>query len=936
MKIFSSFTAKGNRLILAGLLSILSLTPTAHADKSYYILDPEVSGSSFDTSITPPEVFLGFKIGSRPVKYHDIRLYFKYLAEQSDRVAYAPYGETTSGHELFTIMVSSEANLSNLEAIRADIENIRGGESNLIAKTPMIAWMGYGIHGNEVSASDSAVMLAYRLTASNDTTMAEIRSKVITYIDPVHNPEGRARTLAHVDATTRTMHANDPQDMAHQEPWMNGRGNHYLFDLNRDATFQIQKQSQYRVKAVRAASPQLFVDADEMGSDDTYMFGVPGVPLNPHLPDGVHNSWLEFADDQGAAFDEINRSYYTRSWDEVFYPGYYDVWPAYLGAVSILYEQASTTGHDIEQSSGNILTFHTAVSNQYRSSIANLITASKKKDTLFARWLAAQDTTQLKGNKSYFILPGDAYKYKEALRVLLSQGIEVQQLQSPVKASGLRSYWNEAPQSVNLPAGTLRVNTNQRLGRLARNILDFHIPMSAKFLKEEKHNLDLGHETQLYDITAWSLPLAFNIETYWSDKNVKGNWSALAKMPLVEASNIQDASIYGYIYTDPGLHATARLLKAGVVVRVGKEPFVHKGKSYDVGTLLVRREDQKVAFLPLLKEEADAGHIDLVAAKRARITEGPDLGGDDFLQLSVPNIAIVGGFGISNTNFGAVWHLLDETAGIPVSLLNAGQLSWFDLTKYNVMVLPEIGDSLPVAARSAIDKWTKNGGTLITLGSASMAVSEWGLISSKPRMDMLETHPPLMTGRNADSIYESDFMGLSQSNVQNSIVLPPVLSASARAFDPENKGFALQENTRSFNEWASDANTSLPSLEKIAAKTKNYLPRGAYVTTYLKPKHWLAYGVGSQIPDLFRAEDALISGDSAELVGRYAAGDQLMLSGLIWPEANGYISGTAALVQERNGDGQVISFANDPLFRGYSLGTARLFMNALLLGNTFK
>ena len=68
----------------------------------------------------------------------------------------------------------------------------------------------------------------------------------------------------------------------------------------------------------------------------------------------------------------------------------------------------------------------------------------------------------------------------------------------------------------------------------------------------------------------------------------------------------------------------------------------------------------------------------------------------------------------------------------------------------------------------------------------------------------------------------------------------------------------------------------------------------------LRPKHFLSYGMGEQLPVLFNdVEDVLIAGADAELVGRYAAPETLMLSGLVWPEATGYIAGTAYLVPER-------------------------------------
>jgi hypothetical protein len=56
-----------------------------------------------------------------------------------------------------------------------------------------------------------------------------------------------------------------------------------------------------------------------------------------------------------------------------------------------------------------------------------------------------------------------------------------------------------------------------------------------------------------------------------------------------------------------------------------------------------------------------------------------------------------------------------------------------------------------------------------------------------------------------------------------------------------------------------------------------------------------------------------------------------MMSGLVWPEAVGYIAGSTYLGLEDKGKGKIISFANDPAFRGYSLGTTRILLNAIYL-----
>lgn len=918
------------------------------ADQSYYILDPEESGAQLQGTILSPADFLGFEIGDRAIRHSEAILYFRYLGNHSDRAEYAQYGATPAGGELFRLVISDPGNLRKMPELKDRLDRIsRNAEHSaaLVESTPAVAWMGYGIHGDELASSDAAVMLAFRLVAGEDDEIREIRRKLITYVDPMHNPDGRACALQHVDVFRRSMSSYDPQDMVHNQFWTNGRGNHYFFDLNRDAVYQVQTQSRQRVHAIRDANPQLYVASHETEWNDTYLFAVPAEPFNPFLPNQVHQSWADFSKDHSSAFDEIGASYYTRSWNEVFYPGYYDIWPAYFGAVPILYEQAATSGLSVRTATDQILTFHTAVANHYRSSMANLITASRNKNTLLTRWAqvrrdASDDDSEA---RSWVMLPVNSYKARETLRILTSNGITVEILSNQITARGLHSYWDDRQQELELPPGTLKVELRQTMARLIRNVLDYHVPMTADFVAREKRNLDLGNDTQIYDVTAWSLPLAFNAPIYWADSSLRGNWQTASNLTLhPDRREVESPANYGYIYTDESLHATARMLIKGLKIRVGTESFVHAGVSYPAGTFLVRGGEQSVEPLSALNAEYSAGEINLTSAQSARITEGgPDLGGDDFSLLQHPAIAVLGGTDVSITSFGAIWHLLDETIGVPVTLLNIENLNDLDLSKYSVLLFPEVnGDDhrlMATVKSGSLERWVENGGTLITMGSSSLVLARSGIASMRARSDAFETHPPLMAGRSAHETISNDFQGLLTRDTQALKILPPVISDVARRFVSDDfESYKISENISTFAEWTFDLGLPEEDKFKLAAGIKKYLPRGAYLRVELKPSHWLTYGVGDKVPALFRDKDAYLTGTDAELVGRYAGPNELMMSGLVWPEAVGYIAGTAYLTLEPKGRGQIIAFANDPVFRGYSLGTSRLLMNAVILGGAYN
>lgn len=929
------------------LVGCLLLSQVTIAEQPYYGLNLEHSEGRFDESISSPQEFFGFDVGDRPLRYDEVTRYFRYLAESSSRARFSRYGETPGGRELVNLTISEPDHLQKLAEIKSQHKQIAANPQDnaaLIESLPATVWMGYGIHGDELSSSDAAVVLAFRLTAGEDQVIQDIRSNLVVTVDPMYNPDGRVRALAHSEAFRRILSATDNQDMAHNQFWPGGRGNHYLFDLNRDALYQVQDQSRQRVKAILDTNPQLFVDSHEMDWDDTYHFGLPNEPLNPHIPDQVHQSWADFALDHSAAFDEIGRSYYTRSWNEVFYPGFYEIWPTYFGVTAILYEQAGTSGQSILKSNGKVLSFRTAVGNHFRSSMTNLITAAKNKNKLVERWAQVQsDAEQGKytgAQKSWIVLPDNSHKYRETLRILLSQGIRVEILSEPIRARGLHSYWHDEAQELVLPRNSLRVDLNQAKANIVHNIFDYHVTMSAAFLTLEKNNLDLGLGSGLYDVGAWSLPLAFNASIFWSDKVLNGKWQ-LVDSPETELfeRTAKPAGNFGYVYTDDSLRATARLLQKGVLIRLSKESFVHQNISYPAGSFLVRNEDQNMDVLSALNAEASAGEINLVSVDSARILDGPDFGGDEYNLLSPQKIAILGGQGIASTNFGELWHLLDQEIRIPATLLDVSNLNSLNLSKYTAILFPEIGgnraDLLQTVNEGALEQWVHNGGTLITLGSASLLMADAGIISSRARNQVLEDYPPLMIGRTAQNLLSEDFLGVSTQDESENAVLAPVVSPAARRFTTDsNLWFDFTAKIETLKDWSADGSLSDKDGMDLASNIRKYLPSGAYLRVDLKPKHFLNYAMGNKTPVLFNnVGDVLIAGGDAELVARYAGPEELMMSGLVWPEATGYIGGTAYLVLEEMGKGKTISFATNPLFRGYSLGTTRMFMNALFLEN---
>ena len=128
------------------------------------------------------------------------------------------------------------------------------------------------------------------------------------------------------------------------------------------------------------------------------------------------------------------------------------------------------------------------------------------------------------------------------------------------------------------------------------------------------------------------------------------------------------------------------------------------------------------------------------------------------------------------------------------------------------------------------------------------------------------------------------------------------------------------------------------SLEKLWEEDEElrlFMPRGVFMNTRLHPEHWLAFGMGESVPVHTYTSYAYVSQEPVETVGRLSSESDLRVSGLLWPEAKERWAQTAVITRERSGNGQIILFANDPFFRAYTYGTARILANAILLGPGF-
>ena len=902
-------------------------------------LEPFFPGSSYDGAILEPDEVLGRALGTRMASHEEVLAIWRGWDQQSPRVALESYGRTHEGRELVVGIVTSPANHDRMKGILSAIQRLadpRGltpaEEEALLAETPAIAWMGYSIHGDETSGVDGGLGFAYHLIAAQGDEIEHLLDETVVVIDPCMNPDGRERYRAMMLQSAGAVPSLDADSLSRGRwPW--GRGNHYLFDMNRDWMVGVAPETRGRWSVLRRFPPQLFVDAHEMGALDTYLFYPQSQPHNPHLPESLKRWHKVFADAQGAAFDQRGWSYYTREWADGWGPYYSDAWGALNGAVGMLYEQAGYGGQPLRRASGEVVTYRESAWHQAVASLASLSTLVQHRQEVLRDFVAfrranlALDAPER--SRAFVLIPGrHPSRERWLIETLLAQGVELERRSAAVTVRNAHSALGEERAELELPAGAIVVPPSQPLSSLTRSYLAFDLRIDDATLREEREELERKGRSSLYDHTAWCLVHALDLDAWWCDPPARseGGQEALeaVEAPQSGLAPAQDpqAPVYGWIVDgtdDTALAFAARALELGLAVQLADKPFESAGRTFARGSLLVRRHENQPDVAQSVERAARAsGALAWPTAGARAPADGPDLGGQHFRLLARPRVALLAGSPVSVSEFGHLWHLLDRELGVPVSLLEATALSSYDLRRYNVLVIPPAGGNLRALLaplKDDLQAWVRSGGTLIAVDSAArtLADKELGLSTVRELSDVLDERAAYREAAQREwasrriEVDPAAVWGGPQDG-QEAEAEPP---EEGRASGDKDRGEEAQREDR----WR-----------------RRFMPRGATLLGLCDDQAWITAGCGERLPVLSDGEHVLMARSPARTAVRLAPAGELRLAGLLWPEARELLAESAWLTVERLGHGQVILFAAQPAFRGFHKASGRLFANAVVYG----
>ena len=885
----------------------------------------------------------------------DVYKYFRLLEASSPRVKVFTIGHSEEGREMIAAAIADPELLAGAKendarlAKLADPRTIGFDDAKareLVDRSYPVYYITGTIHSPETGAPTALMELAYRLAVDDAPYIKYIRSHMIVLITPVVEVDGRDRMVD----VYKWHKANPGKDWPHLLYW----GHYVAHDNNRDAMGMTLDLTRNVLDTYLGWHAQVLHDLHE---------SVPFLYDNT-VGDGPYNAWVDptLADEWAELGWNNVAQMQSLGMPGVFTHGDFDTWsPGYLmflagmhNGISRLYETFGNGGADTEKRILKpeeysrtwyrqnpplpIVNWSQRNNNNYEQS-ALLTTISyfshNTHHFLENYYLKSKHAIQkptLEGPSAYVIANDEAHTNRvvELVKVLKRQHVEVQQLSAATTCAVPAEKREDKPKQETFAAGSIVVRMDQPYSRIADALLDrqFWAPDDP-----QKHP---------YDDTGWSFSELFNLKVarITDAAMLKAGMTAVDD-PATLAGKVAGAGTVLAVANTGQTSLLALVYKLkGARIETTEKPFDADGHHFAAGSLLITG----------VAEDRAAGILHDLALDGTRLSAAPSVATH---AVTAPRIAFMHTWLATQTE--GWWRYAFDATGVPFDYISTQTVAKEDdlRAKYDVIIFAPVGrasaqdiingmpmwnnampwqksDLTPNLGRidstadirpglgydglAHLKKFVEQGGLLITCEDTAQFAIDTGLapgVSVAPSAD----------ARVVGSVLNTVFVARDNPIAFGYDLNLPVISANGMVFNVSNTvGHA---GGRVLMDPYAERPTGRGTVEDGDE------PQGRKITQaepLEKQQPWEPRKLNEEqmrnnpqvIPDQYRPEVIL----------RFSDAKTLLLSGLL--DKGGSIAEHAVVVNAHLGQGNVLLFGNNPIYRGETIGTYPLVFNAIL------
>jgi hypothetical protein len=447
-----------------------------------------------------------------------------------------------------------------------------------------------------------------------------------------------------------------------------------------------------------------------MGVESTFYFAPGSDPWNTVITPWQHEFHKLMGNGTATLFNEKFRLYFTKENFDLFYPSYGDTWPILNGAIGFTFEQGGggQSGLAYKLESGDTLTLKDRIDGHFTASMAVIKVSCENSEKLVTEYNKYFDESIKNPQFQYKSVIIKGSNEESSINSLLNLFDRNQIRYSYAGNTGKKfkgfDYQSDKDDEVTIEKGDILLSAYQPQSHL----------MEALFEPVSKTTDSLS-----YDITAWSLPYVYNLKAFAIPEKITADTTRMISDKII--NEVPPSKPYAYVANFTGfdeLKFMAALFNKKIKLRYSLKPFVLNGSTFNRGSLIVARGDNKdneAEFDKIVTSAANDCHVKLVPSKTGLVDRGKDFGSENTPLVKQKSVALICGEGTLSSSVGEIWYFFEKELNYPLTLINPATTKNFDLRDYDVLILTSGKYS---GIKDTIIDYTKRGGRVIAIENA--------------------------------------------------------------------------------------------------------------------------------------------------------------------------------------------------------------------------